>query len=454
MSKLTSFYENLLLLCGVKVGDFGRLAVETGTEDFYLKYDGKPLVYPEKQYLTSPENPSDEVITFHPLSESSIRGASEVQDLLRKAAIVHVNDIGRSLLAKAIEINRNATADSSFKMTPKQNKLFANVGEIDEKFMKFWTKLNNKMSTDSKSRLFDIYLKQHGEVDNKRFDRICTISSPLYDAIEFTDNTTVFGIAADRKKDLNTLKEVLKTLFPRLESGGYIGGSSSNVAPFLTVFVEGLVELETRFNDILLIYGKEANGTEGLYCKGLDILRDVDLGKIRNMIPADKPYNVGTTKDKEVDHTPENLTGRRKPAIATEPEVRQPRGLIDNLQAAPAKPQTTSTSPTTAQNPTDAPFWMTGGNDRREIRSHREESRYDDRRGGRDYRDDRGRDNRYGRDNSSRYGRGGYDDRRSDYRDNRNYGRDDRYRGRDTGRDYRDDRGRDQGRDNRPFWNR
>ncbi len=430
MSKLTSFYENLVLLCGIKVGDYGRLAVETGEEDFYLKYDAKHLVFPEKQYLTSPDNPVEDTITFHPLSESSIRGASEVQDLLRKAAIVHLNDIGRHLLAKAVEINRNATADSSFKMTPKQNKLFANIGEIDEKFMKFWMKVENKMATESKSRLFDIYLKQHGEVDNKRFDRICTISSPLYDAIEFTKDNTIFGVTADRKKDLNTLKEVLKTLFPRLESGGYISGSSSNIAPFLTVFIEGLTEIETRFNDILLIYGKEANGTEGLYCKGLDIMRDVDLGKIRNMIPADKPYNIGISKDKEVETSSESLTGRRKPTTSAEPEVRQPRGLIDNLQATATKPaEPAKSEPTSSEN---KPFWMTSeDNNRREIRSHRDQGYSENR----DYRDngrDYGRRDDYrsgGRDynsGSSRYGTnygGNYDRRdtgRRDYNDNRN----------------------------------
>lgn len=467
MSKLTSFYENLIKLCGVKIGDYGRLAVPFDP-DIYLQYDERFIVFPEKQYLTSPDNPPEKTITFHPLSESSIRGASEVQDVLRRAAIVYLNAIGRSLLSKAIEINRNITADSSFKPNHKLSKLFANIGDIDEKFMKFWIKVDNKMSEDPKCRLFDIYLKQHGEVDNKRFDRICTISSPLYDALIFNNDMKVFGVTAERKKDLNTLKEVLKTLFPRLDTGGYVNGSSENVAPFLNVFIDGLIEIETRFNEVLLAYGKEANDTEGLYCKGLDIKRDVDIANIRNMLPADKAYNVGMTKEQEAEGIANPNQPRRKPAAAPEPEVRAPRGLVENVQRKPVETEQPTSTATTSTAPANKPFWMTEESDNRR-------GRYDDRdsRGGRDYderdrgyddrRDSRGRDRGYddrGRGRDDRYGRG-YDDRGRDrgYSDRGRGGYDSRDRGRDRG-GY-DDR-RDSRRDSRdggwstgsdkPFW--
>lgn len=447
MSKLTSFYEELLKLSGITVGDYGRLYVDDVAEPIYLKYDDRFIIFPEKQFLQSPENPSEKSIVFHPLSESTIRGMSEVQDILRRAAILHVNKVGRALLTKAVEINRNITADTSFKPSHKLSKLFANVGDVDEKFIKWWSKIEDKMSTDGKCRLFDIYLKQHGEHDGKRFDRICNISSPLHDAMTFNTDQRIFDIAVDRKKDINTLREILKALFPRLETGGYIVGSSSSVAPYLCAYLEGLVNIETQFNDVLLAYGKEANDTEGLHCKGLDLMRDVDLKALRNLLPADKPYNIGVTKDREEEIGNPNEKRRKSKESQTderkETDVRQPREMTQNLQMETRK-ETTSEQPSTERKSDDKiPFWLTSDYDDRRGRG-----RSDDRR---DYMDssrdgDRRNDDRRGRYDDR--GRGRYSDRDSG-RDSGRYGR-----GRDSDRGGRysdrgsryDDRGSDRGR--------
>ena len=417
MSKLTGFYENLIEICGVKLGEFGRLVIPA-EEDIYLKLDDKHIVFPEKQYLNHVENPAIDTVVFHPLSESSVRNVSEVQEILRRAAILRINQIGRVLLNKAIEINRNATADSSYKLNHKQSKLFATIGEIDEKFVKWWLKVDNRMTEDSKCRLFDVYLKMHGEFDNKRYDRVCTIASPLWDQVTFTTDSKIFGVTVERKKDVNTLKELLKTLFPRLETGGYIFGSSENVAPFLSVFIDSVVEIETRFNEILNIYGREASDTEGLYSNGLDIKRDADFSKLRNLIPADKAYNVGTSKDKE-DISEKKLTSREKPVEQQRMnDVRVPRGMTDSLQMTSAPAQQPEPASTTSERPVEErphrdsissqnsqPFWNRDSRDDRYY-GNRDDYRRDDR----GY--DRGYDNGYDR------GRG-YDNRRDDRRGSR-----------------------------------
>ena len=92
MSKLTEFYTSLIDLCGIEISNHGRLvfplSVEGGdSTELPLQYDGKPIVFPDKKFLEDPENKPGEVIVLHPLSESSMRAPSEVQEVLRKAAI-------------------------------------------------------------------------------------------------------------------------------------------------------------------------------------------------------------------------------------------------------------------------------------------------------------------------------------------------------------------------------
>ena len=155
MSKLSEFYGNLVDLCGIQISTFGRLVVPSVDEsgqliEIPLKYDGLPIIFPEKQYINDPENKDAKAIVLHPLSESSLRAPSEVQEVLRKAAIVRLCSVGDFLLKRAIELNHNATMDESFKLNHTLSSLFQNLGGlVDVKFFNFAEKLLSDYSTST-----------------------------------------------------------------------------------------------------------------------------------------------------------------------------------------------------------------------------------------------------------------------------------------------------------------
>lgn len=501
MSKLTSFYEDLIALCGIKIGDYGRLAYPTGEESFPLTFDDKPLVFPDKQYTNLTENRNQDVIMLHPLSESSLptRGISEVQDLLRRCAIIRVNQIGRFLLNKAVEINRRASADSSYKLDHKLSQLFAKVDGVDEKFVKFWIKLDNKMNEDARFRLFNINLTQFGSIGNEKYDRIAVLSSPLYDQLVLGgDNNKVFDVTFTRKQDLATLKEIMLALFPLLAEGGYRSGSSSTVAPTFVAFCEMMIEVTNGFNDLLVKYKKEANGSEGMFTPKTNLLLDKDnLTSLRHALSI-QDYNEGVHKDHEANLTESRTKtsqsrsrdkvddDRREvrtndvepkepvavPAITplNQPQL-VPKALVESVNGQTRIYHQPPIDPIDAQRDRERaerdaerdsratsgdPLSWLQGFDRSGRRDERDRDRYDDRR-------DRDRDNR--RDRDDRRDRD-YDDRRYSNRDrDERYGRDrDRDRDRYDDRYDRDDR-RDRGRDrdydddrrlsasgDRPFW--
>lgn len=326
MSDLVKFYKDLLDLSGVEIGDFGRLYVQSGIEDIYLKIDDKFIIFPDKDFLTSPDNPKGS-ITFHPLSESVIRGLSEVQNLLRRCAIVHLNYVGGELLTKAIEINSRITNDTSYKPTHKISKLFSQIGDLDEKFIRFWNKLNKKMSEDSACRIFDIFMTRHGDHSTGKFDRFTSVISPLYDQILDPEDNEIFGVKAERKKDIVTLRSILDALFPDIDGGDYVSGSSSSTAPYLDSYISALVKIETRFNDVIIALGKELDSKSAIHCRGLDIRLNPAMSKLRGLIPPDKAYNVGVRleDEKKLEEEPREKRSVRRTDMDDEPRREEPK---------------------------------------------------------------------------------------------------------------------------------
>lgn len=336
MTDLVKFYKDLLDLSGVEIGDFGRLYVQSGIEDIYLKIDDKFVIFPDKDHLNSPDNPKGS-ITFHPLSESVIRGLSEVQNLLRRCAILHLNYVGGELLTKAIEINSRITHDTSYKPTHKISKLFASIDGLDEKFIRFWNKLNKKMTEDPKCRLFDIFMTRHGDHASGKYDRFTAVISPLYDQLVASEGNEVFGVKAERKKDITTLISILDALFPDIDGGGYTAGSSSPTAPYLDSYITALLKIENRFNDVIVALGKELDAKSAIHCRGLDIRLNPALTKLRTMLPPDKEYNVGVHLDdeKKLDEEPHERKSARRQDISDVETREEPRR--SKPEVAPAK---------------------------------------------------------------------------------------------------------------------
>ena len=410
---LQDLYGDLLAMCGVDISTYGRLVVKTkededgDVQEIPLKYAGKNIIFPEKQFINDPQNKDEGVITLHPLSESTIRGTSEVLDILRKAAIIRLCYVGDFILKRAVTLNHNVSMDENFKFNHKLSTLFSEVPEIDQKFVGWFDKLMEVTATDSSKRIFNIYFKREGEIGRNRYTRVCVISSPLYDELMMVNNTKeIFGVEAPRKKDIQTLIAIMESIFPKLKGNEYISGSSSAVAPTLIAFMEALSMIGKSLNKTLEILGKEAKGISDGNTKGVDWNREANLTHLRNVQPIEE-YNIGVGQGdeehgRETDIRKEKTTTPKELTISERSEPKETR--VEPKQDVKNEPESTG-------------FW-----NRRDVDAPYEpnrESRYG------------GNGGRYG--NNERYGNGGR------YSGNDRYSDDSRYGSNSSSSRYRDD---------------
>lgn len=468
MTQLTEFYSSVLELCNIELVEYGRLAITTVNENgeeekIHLQYNRLPIIFPEKQYMNAVQNKEASAIVFHPLSESSLRNPSEVQEIIRKVAIVRLCELGLYLVDKAVKINHEIYL-KTIKPTPTLNKLFIDVPEVDKKFATFVDKIMDVMRTSSKERLFNIFIKQQGEIGNNKFDRVTVISSPLYDELRLggTDNK-VFGVDIGRKKDLTTFIALLESLFPELKNNGYIEGSSNGTAPTLLSFMEAMSTIGKRFNEVLASLGRETKDNVSGNIKGVNWDRNINLSALRNVVPLAE-YNIGVSKEKASEQDEEvqlqekrRVTSTRLVGEEEEVEVNEEREPVkpalnkrvaQELISVPEKSQLPdSRKKRDNTDPSEKSFFWNGEEDNsRSSRGYREDRRpyrderpaYNDRGNGRYDDRDRGypsrREEPRGRYNEAeRYStrltarppaRPAYDDR---YDNRRRSSRDDRY---------------------------
>lgn len=458
-NKLTTFYTPLLAMCGIEVAN-GYMQYAGFDDPIPLEIDGKPVIFIDERWVNDPAIKNIDKVYFHPLSESSVSSPSEVQHMLRSTAIVRLNTIATKMLMTAVNINHSLGTKEGFKLNAKQASMFSKVGNIDDKFVKFFNSLMEKLNSDENLLWFDIYIKIQGKILDKGYDRLTIISSPLYDELTKEDKDgKVFGVKC-RQQDVNNLREILLAIYPKLDSeAGYRAGSSHAIAPSLVSFTTVLADILSDVNKSLTIFGKHANEITGCTT---DVIWDenADLSTLRNLFPI-SDYNIGlqdteqkrkrreeaeeydepkpskpergkTTNVVHVDDSP--YAEEVKPAKV---ELNQSQGarMINKATtlAATTSGRTRTTSTWTLEEPTET---EDKPRERREERRERDRD-YDDRRRDRDrdrYRDD---DDYYDRRRRSRYD-DGYDD--DDYYDRRRNHRD-RYRDDDDYYDRRDSRG-------------
>ena len=464
MSKLTEFYTNLIDLCGIEISNHGRLVFpiygEAGeSTQIPLQYDNKPIVFPDKLFLEDPENKPGDVIVLHPLSESSMRAPSEVQEVLRKAAIARICAVGDFLLKRAIKINHDACMDTNIKLNHKLSKLFTGIDGVDVKFVNWFNKIDKAMQENTAYRLFNIFLRLNGEVGKNNYSRVCIISSPLYDELKLAENTTIWGVEGGRKKDIATLISILEALFPELARDGYVFGSSSGTAPTLMAFMEGVALIADRFNKLLIEYGKEAKGIERGTTRSTDFDRKVKLSALRSAHPTED-YNIGVGKDTAEKRSSEPETKRESEPTRLETHKVAPEALsVAVRQTTAVRTEQPREETEKEAGVPEGAFWLDDRETRRENYRDRGRDDRDER-----YDRDRGYDDRYDR-RDERYSSRGRDDRRENYRDrpsrenyrDRDRGRDDRYSSRDRDRGGRDERYSSRDRDDRQgyggqFW--
>ena len=241
--ELLELYRSVLCALDCSISSDGLVSFVTPhcNEPVYV-VEGKRLALPTDDITRNLAH--GHLAPFHPLSEVIVLGQSQVIMTLRQLvneSLTH--KILSTILGIAMAVSREA------KFTAKQTEYIKDLEKIDEKTVKFLSKIVESIDTGSSNRVINVFLKHGGILHDIQYKRICTVSFPLYTAvINATD--TVYGVHG-RKQDIRLLKVMLEKLFPNIGmQDAYSFGSNSLTAPYFHALLGGFKNVMEDLNRI------------------------------------------------------------------------------------------------------------------------------------------------------------------------------------------------------------
>lgn len=404
--KYVTFLEGLVKTLGCPIEGHGIL--KPGTEDpvmIKIKQDNgqvveKMLVFPTDALLK--ENNFETICALHPACEDTIKGQSEVFNLLlryTKISMIEMSMLVVEELAKlAASKDKKKSNYTKFisKFAGFDENAIADVNRIKDKFKKGETNLADIVSLN---------MDRNDYVDGMQYQRVLTFNSPVFEI----DNNDVFAFGA--KLSSKQRKAGVIGLWKYMLLGEAKQFGSNGDAPYFEALCAIIKEFFTRYNEVLKMF-KADTKLEPVDLAWLEHLGE--LPKWRKLVPS-LEGNVGVSikaasRDTNVGFDVNSLREERTSTVADsapreESRSQEPNnGRVSLLDLGREDRDDRYGRRETTGNP-------------RDTRSYRDDRRYDDR--------DRDRYDRYDRryDDRDRYGR--YDDRDRD----RDYRREDRYTG-------------------------
>lgn len=257
---LLTFYSNILTLGNLVTDENGFVSLKSGLrgdkpsiKPIEIKYDGshKRLVLPTINNLNNAKEGN--FIFFHPLRENILRGESEIMTFFRTAINIRVISVASMLMIDILDLV--VSPEYQTKLTAKQTSLLSSVKDADSNVLIFLSKLIQKCSYDnSRKRLYSIYLKKNGKINNEPYFCLGVCGFPLYEELvkaEKENAKNIFGIKC-RKKDLTTIINLLELLIPGIDNPkeNYIVGSNDKQASFLDALLKITLKLISPLNEV------------------------------------------------------------------------------------------------------------------------------------------------------------------------------------------------------------
>lgn len=328
--ELIQHYTDLLAFAGMVVEQGGLVSTKIDDSVQPVTIDGKRLALPTMENLRNPGG----LVIFHPLSESPLRGESEVNTKLREVINVRLNFvigmIGRSLLSLVAseELHKN--------LSPAQLEVVLACRQADQTTVKkFLSVMLNGIKHKAESLFTHIYLNRGGSLNGVRYARTGTARFGFYQEL-LTKDSKPCGVDL-RKSDREVMKALMEFMFPGIDvQDSYSYGSNSRLAPYLDALLQTSAKLAGRLNDLLSLFGDHIDCASSMMFNDawVDAFRDVDsLSDFAKRVPA-QAGNEGRSPINE---------RSQAPAVAPTPAP-QP---VQQAVSAPALP--------IAQQPAPAP---------------------------------------------------------------------------------------------------
>lgn len=264
-----------------------------------LMVNDKRLALPTKEVLTSLKN--GDVMAFHPLSEHTLRGESEVIKWLKENITFNVSYTLTNLILSLSELSVNS--DQQKKTTSKQSeflKLAANANDKTHAAI-------NKLLTKHNDRLVNLYNKRDGVKDEETFRRLVVVNYPILEELE-KSGTKVYDVELGSKKNKETVKAIFEYVInPQVD---YSAGSNSDVAPYFISLISYYAGYLEHLNSLVHTYRKFIPDSKYLKIDNIQafdaFMDDTILTKYKRSIPA-LEGNIGANNNKEEEVEKESI---------------------------------------------------------------------------------------------------------------------------------------------------
>lgn len=292
---LIPLYESVLAAAGLVVNKEGLISMDLDgihTPCTVGKEPAKRLVMPTSEVLANPN--WNTTIAFHPLSESLLRGESEVLRKLKALLMVRILGVTTELATQLMAIAVNV--DAQKKLTPDQHEFLSLVGPVTENTFKDLTKTIEQLGID-KNQLINMYLKRAGQWKGKGYSRVAVTTFPLIEQLG-TPGKEVFTVTLGSQKNKKAIKALFDYILPHAEDvDKYSFGTNSDVAPYFHAMMSSFAKVAKQLNSIVRKFKKHLDDADKLLIN-VDFDKELnDLGKYRDLIPS-LSGNEGVVLDK------------------------------------------------------------------------------------------------------------------------------------------------------------
>lgn len=267
---LIDVYKSLLATAGMVANEDGFISMQlANTDKKPVIVKGKGLVLPLDIQLRNPDFSNRMV--FHPLSESILRGESEVVTSFREALTKRLNFIIGYVSINLLDL-AVSTAEHP-KLSPDQTEFLTYVKETDDGTLQRLQKVTEAMMVGDSSRAFaHIRVQKNGTVGATKHRRVGIVYFPFYEEIIKTpapkEANEIYGVKL-RKSDRETFKALMEYLIPGIDNPAqWMFPSDSEIAPTIDALMKTVIAVGDLTNTTVDLFKDYIHGAEDLYFNG------------------------------------------------------------------------------------------------------------------------------------------------------------------------------------------
>ena len=292
-------------------------------------------------------------VVFHPLRENTQRGESLVMERFRINMVDRINAAVLVLMTRMLKLASDPAEQSN--LTPDQLSYLSQLPDADVKALKNFGDLTLKCLVDTKP--LRMFIKHSGIKDGIVYRRLCSVHSPMLEALETAVDRKVKGVAL-RVTDLPLFKTLFKLVFPQStgsEFGYYTQGSNSVRAPSIDSFMKSLRLIAENINDLALMFDMPDHPIADSLMFDMawtDVFEDIDAYSPKILLIPAMPGNEGRVLNERAETAKETIP-------PWEPASAPPAGMVADADGS-YKPVGTVVTPASAPVPRQAPSYSGG----------------------------------------------------------------------------------------------